>query len=126
MHVEHAFENLDTRRAGVAVRTDLVQAPRTLRAGDGWHEELLGSLPEMFFEVRRLVLSSDSPLADDTAGRFHVLNVVEGDGVAIVPVDGPAHALSYAETLVVPAAVGAYGVRRVGEKPVRVVKALVR
>ncbi len=126
VHVEHAFANLDTRRTGAEVRTDLVQSPRTLREGAGNHEELLGWLPEMFFEVRRLVLSSDSPLADDTAGRFHVLNVVEGDGVAIVPVDGPAHALSYAETLVVPAAVGAYGVRRVGEEPVRVVKALVR
>jgi len=126
VHVEHAFENLDTRRTGAAVRTDLVQAPRTLRAGDGWSEDLLGSLPEMFFEVRRLVLEPGRRAGDDTAGRFHVLNVVDGDGVEVVPADGTAHPLSYAETLVVPASVGAYEVSAVGTRQVRLVKALVR
>ena len=58
VHVEHAFANLNSARTGAAVRTDLVQSPRALREGDGWREELLGSLPEMFFEVRRLVLGA--------------------------------------------------------------------
>jgi mannose-6-phosphate isomerase class I len=126
VHVEHAFRNLDTRRTGAAVRSDLVQSPRTLRAGQGWWEELLGALPEVFFEVRRLVLSSDRVVDDDTAGRFHVLNVVEGDGVVIEPVDGTTLVLAYAETLVVPAAVGAYRLRRIGADRVRLVKSLVR
>ena len=126
VHVGHAFDNLDRRRSGASVRTQLVQAPRTLRAGDGWREELLGSLPEMFFEVRRLVLGTKDTVEDDTAGRFHVLNVVEGGGVMVEPAEGTAHALTYAETLVVPAAVGAYRVRKVGDRRVRVVKALVR
>jgi mannose-6-phosphate isomerase class I len=126
VHVEHAFENLNTQRTGAAVRSDLLQSPRTLRAGDGWREELLGSLPEMFFVVRRIVLSSDRALDDDTAGRFHVLNVVEGDGVEVEPVGGTAHLLAYAETLLLPAAVGAYRLRRLGCRRVRVVKAMVR
>jgi hypothetical protein len=103
-----------------------VQSPRTLRSGQGWWEELLGALPEVFFEVRRLVLSSDRVVDDDTAGRFHVLNVVEGDGVVIEPVDGTTLVLAYAETLVVPAAVGAYRLRRIGADRVRLVKSLVR
>ena len=126
VHVEHAFANLNMERKGAAVRADLVQPPRTLRDGSGWREELLGSLPEMFFEVRRLALSADHAVADDTAGRFHVLNVVEGEGVVVEPVDGPAHDLRYAETLVVPASVGAYHVRRIGDQSVWMVKALVR
>ena len=126
VHLGHAFDNLDTRRTGAAVRTDLVQTPRTLREGAGWREELLGSLPEMFFEVRRLVLDSDRPLTDDTTGRFHVLNVVEGDGVIVEPADQADHRLAYAETLVVPAAVGAYRLRRLGTDRVRLVKSLVR
>ena len=126
VHVEHAFMNLDTERTGAAVQSELIQAPRTLRAGDGWSEELIGALPEVFFEVRRLVLSSDRVVEDDTAGRFHVLNVVDGDGVVVEPVDGPPHVLAYAETLVVPAAVGAYRLRRVGHDRVRLVKSLVR
>jgi uncharacterized protein YjlB len=80
----------------------------------------------MFFEVRRLVLGTKDTVEDDTAGRFHVLNVVEGDGVMVEPAEGTAHTLTYAETLVVPAAVGAYRVRKVGDRRVRVVKALVR
>lgn len=126
VHVEHAFENLDTERTGAAVGSELVQPPRTLRAGVGWREELLGSLPEMFFEVRRVVLAEDVAVEDDTRGRFHVLNVVEGDGVQVEPVDGPHHMLAFAETLLVPAAVGPYRLRRLGNQPVRVVKALVR
>jgi len=126
VHVAHAFANLNTERTGAAVQTDLVQVPRTLRAGTGWHEEVLGSLPEMFFEVRRVVLGSADSVEDDTAGRFHVLNVVEGDGVLVEPVGGTGHALRYAETLIIPASVGAYRLQRVGDRPVRVVKALVR
>ena len=58
VHVDHAFKNLDINRRGKQVARDLVQEPRLLRPGDGWHEELLGSLPEMFFEIRRIALSA--------------------------------------------------------------------
>ena len=125
-HVEHAFDNLDRTRRGQAVSEQLLPQPRTLRDGPGWREELLGALPEMFFEVRRLVLAADGEAPDDTAGRFHVLNVVEGSGVTIETADGYRHPLAYAETLLVPAAVGQYTLRRHGDARVRVVKALVR
>lgn len=125
VHVNHAFKNLDTGRRGAAVGRDLVQQPRILRRGDGWHEELLGALPEMFFEVRRTTLKPGAVAGDATDGRFHVVNVVDGEGVLIEPVEGPAHSLVYAETLVVPAAVGQYTVQALGPGAVRVVKALV-
>jgi mannose-6-phosphate isomerase class I len=127
VHVEHAFSNLDTARTGAAVDRDLVQEPRTLREGPGWREEVIGALPEMFFEVRRLVLDPGSAGEDDTADRFHVLNVVEGDGVLVEPLGDPgaAHRLAYAETLVVPASTGAYRLRPVGPGAVRIVKSLV-
>ena len=126
VHVDHAFRNLDAGRRGEAVARDLVQSPRLLRPGDGWHEELLGALPEMFFEVRRIALGSGSVADDATDGRFHVLNVVEGEGVLVEPTKGPAHSLVYAETLLVPAAVGHYTLRPLGPGGARVVKALVR
>jgi uncharacterized protein YjlB len=80
----------------------------------------------MFFEVRRMVLTPDAVAGDDTADRFHVLNVVEGAGVLVEPATGTAHALMYAETIVVPAAVGHYRLKSLGAGPVMVVKALVR
>ncbi|MEV0849696.1 hypothetical protein AB0J21_28115 [Streptomyces sp. NPDC049954] len=126
VHLGHAFENLTTGRTGDAVTEDLVPAPRPLRTGEGWREELLGALPEMFFEVRRIVVEGDHPAEDDTAGRFHILNLVEGEGVEIVTESGHRHALAYAETLVVPASVGRYTLTRTGRSPVRLVKSLVR
>jgi hypothetical protein len=126
VHVERAFANLDRDRRGPAVARDLVQRPRVLRQGDGWREELIGALPEMFFDVRRLVLGQGAAADDDASAGFHVLNVVDGGGVTVEPADGPGHVLAYAETIVVPAAVGRYTLRAAGNRPVRVVKALVR
>lgn len=125
---EHGLANLETERRGDAVVRDLVQEPRTLRRGAGWREELLGALAEMFYEVRRHVLDGGAGAVadDDTEGRFHVLNVVEGEGVVVRTAAGERHTLSYAETLTVPAAVGRYQLAAIGERPVKVVKALVR
>lgn len=123
---EHGLANLESGRRGDAVAHDLVQEPRTLRTGSGWREELLGALDEMFYEVRRHVFDAGAETDDDTADRFHVLNVVEGEGVLLTTAAGERHALSWAETLTVPAAVGPYRLAAIGEAPVKVVKALVR
>jgi mannose-6-phosphate isomerase class I len=126
VHVGHAFANLDPARSGEAVARDLVQKPRTLRSGDGWREDVIGRLPEMFFEVRRLELAPGAAVKDETDHRFHVLNVVEGDGIVLGTRGGHRYVLAYAETLTVPASVGPYRVRALGTSPVRYVKALVR
>ncbi|WP_026328595.1 class I mannose-6-phosphate isomerase [Streptomyces sulphureus] len=124
---EHAFANLDAGRQGEAVHRDLMQRPQTLREGAGWREELLGSLPEMFYEVSRVVLEPGSAGApQNTGGRFHVLNVSSGAGVVVETADGRVHELVFAETLTVPASVGAYRLRPLGEEPVHVVTAYVR
>lgn len=82
-------------------------------------------LPPLFFEVRRVVIEGSARARAHTAGRFHVLNVVSGDGVVVETRTGE-HILGYAETLVVPASVGAYRLTALGANPVMVVKALVR
>ncbi|MFD4603253.1 class I mannose-6-phosphate isomerase [Streptomyces sp. NPDC058464] len=127
---EHGFANLETGRQGEGVVRDLIQEPRTLREGPGWREEVIGALPEMFYEVRRLVIDPAAdgarPAEDDTEGRFHILNVSSGEGVVVETADGRSHELVFAETLTVPAAVGAYRLRPLGGRPVHVVKSLVR
>jgi mannose-6-phosphate isomerase class I len=121
----HGFANLDTARRGADVTKDLVQQPRTLRSGEGWREEVLGALPEMFYAVHRLVVTEGHEAPDDTAGRFHILNVAAGEGAVVETHDGRTHTLAFAETLTVPASVGAYRVRALGGGEVRIVKALV-
>jgi hypothetical protein len=57
--------------------------------------------------------------------RFHVLNLVAGEGVEIEAASGAIHPLAYAETIVIPASVGHYRIRRVRGGPCKVVKAFV-
>jgi mannose-6-phosphate isomerase class I len=125
VHVGHAFANLDATRSGDAVARDLIQQPRTVRSGAGWREDVIGRLPDMFFEVRRVELATGVVVDDATDHRFHVLNVVQGDGILLETAGGHRYVLAYAETLTVPAAVGAYRVRAWGTVRVRYVKAVV-
>ena len=90
--------------AGAAVAATCPRSRRVVRSGAGWAELELGRLPELFFAVHRL--DFDDAVEDDTGGRFHVLNLVEGEEVTVEPASGDPHALAYAETIVVPAAVG--------------------
>ncbi len=123
VHVEHAFANLDPRRAGEAVRRELIQIPTTRRRGPGAAEFVLGRLPELFFAVHRLDFEDE--IGDDTRGRFLVLNLVAGDQVEIETSGGRSHCLSYAETIVIPASVGPYRLRRIRGGACKVVKAFV-
>ncbi|MGQ4432615.1 class I mannose-6-phosphate isomerase [Streptomyces sp. SAS_260] len=121
----HGFANLDISRRGEDVTKDLIQQPRTLRAGEGWREEVIGALPEMFYAVHRLVMEPEADMDDDTAGRFHILNVAAGQGAVLETHDAGEHFLAFAETITVPAATGPYRIRPVGDDEVHVVKALV-
>jgi mannose-6-phosphate isomerase class I len=123
VHVMHAFANVDARRRGDAV-SELMPEPRVVRAADGCSELELGRHPDLFFAVHRLDFVD--AVDDDTQGRFHVLNLVAGEEVEVVTERGDVHPLSYAETIVVPAAVGRYGIRRVRGPVCKVVKAFVR
>ena len=128
VHVGHAFRNLDVHRRGAQVRQDLVQQARTMDSGPGWRLESIGQLPEMFFEVQRLVLAAHATARQDLEERFHVLNLVEGNGVTIRTHDAATgwreQPLAYAETVVIPAAVGHYEVT--AEEGARLVRAVVR
>ena len=123
VHLAHAFANLDPRRTGAAVQRDLVPEPRQVRGGPGWVELELGRIDDLFYGVNRLDFEED--VADETGGRFHVLNLVDGEAVEI-ETSRATHVLSYAETIVVPASVGPYRIRRVRGGPCKVVKAFVR
>jgi hypothetical protein len=105
------------------VTRDLVPEPWVVRGRAGAAELSLAHTPDLFFAVHRLDFEDE--LDDDTAGRFHVLNLVAGESVEIETAGGASHPLAYAETIVVPAAVGAYRLRRTRGPACKVVKAFV-
>ncbi|MDQ3381609.1 MAG: class I mannose-6-phosphate isomerase [Actinomycetota bacterium] len=123
VHLAHAFSNLDSSRSGDSVRRDLIPEPKPIRQGVDWVELELGRLPDLFFAVHRL--DFEEAIEDDTAGRFHVLNLVAGERIEIESGAGEVHGLAYAETIVVPASVGPYRLRRVRGGACKVVKAFV-
>jgi mannose-6-phosphate isomerase class I len=123
VHLTHAFSNLNCTRRGAAVLRELVPEPHEVRSASGAVELALGRHPDVFFAVHRL--DFEHGIADDTAGRFHVLNLVAGEEVAIETAGGEGHLLSYAETIVIPASVGAYQIRRLRGPACKVVKAFV-
>ena len=123
VHLAHAFSNLDPLRSGDSVRRDLIPEPKPVRQGADWVELELGRLPDLFFAVHRL--DFEQAIEDDTAGRFHVLNLVAGERIEIESGVGEVHGLAYAETIVIPAAVGPYRLRRVGGGACKVIKAFV-
>ena len=102
---------------------------RPIAAGDGWHEESTGLHPLEFIETRRHWFTS--AVEHETGATVNVLNLVEG---AAALVESPTDAsepmtVHYAETFVVPAAVGAYRVRPLAgapSSPLATIKAYVR
>ena len=96
--------------------------PRITRRGRGWSELALGRHPELFFTVHRLDFAD---AVDDDPGSVNVLNLVAGEEVEIETERGDVHPLSYAETIVVPAAVGRYRLRRTRGPDCKIVKAFV-
>jgi mannose-6-phosphate isomerase class I len=122
VHLAHAFSNIDPLRTGESVRRELIPEPRPVRQGRDWVELELGGLPDLFFAVHRI--DFEEAVDENTAGRFHVLNLVAGQQIEIESETG-VHELAYAETIVVPAAVGQYRLRRARGGACKVVKAFV-
>ena len=81
------------------------------RAATGWREERTGLHEREFIETRRHWFTG--PVPHDTGGGVNVLNLVEGEEAVV---ESPAGAFEpfvvhYAETFIVPAAVGPYTIR---------------
>jgi mannose-6-phosphate isomerase class I len=123
VQLDHAFANLVPERRGAAVPRELVPEPIGIRQGDGYTEVAFPRHPELSFSVHRV--DFDGPVPDRTGDRFQVLNLVEGNDIEIRTAAGRRHLLCYAETIVLPAAVGPYELVPLTRGPHKVVKAFV-
>jgi len=129
INVKHGAKNIQWDRTTEWVRENLVNAVEPTAEGDGWREERTGLHEREFIETRRHWFSK--PVTHNTNGGVNVLNLIEGRE-AVVESPGGAFepfVVHYAETFIVPAAVGAYTVRPCGEsegKEIGTIKAYVR
>jgi hypothetical protein len=111
IHLEHGLANIQWDRTTSWVDRELVRRVTPLGQGDGWREERTGLHRLEFIETRRHWFTQAVP--HDTEGNLNVLNLVEGEAAVVESPLGrfDPFVLHYAETLIVPACVGAYSIR---------------
>jgi mannose-6-phosphate isomerase class I len=128
IHLDHGIRNIQWDRTANWVRRELINHLEAASSGPGWTEERTGLHSLEFIETRRHWFTA--PVPHHTNGTVNVLNLVEGDEAIVESPTGafepfPVH---YAETFIVPAAVGPYVIRpaRRGAQPLATIKAFVR
>jgi mannose-6-phosphate isomerase class I len=126
IHIDHGKENIQWYRRTEWVRRNLVNRKEVVAQGDEWCEERTGLHEREFIETRRHWFTGK--VEHDTRGGVNVLNLVEGPEIVVESPDGafdpfPVH---YAETFILPAAVGRYTIRPAKEGRCGAIKAYVR
>jgi mannose-6-phosphate isomerase class I len=111
IHIDHGAENIQWDRTADWVQRELINQFETLAEGEGWREERTGLHQREFIETRRHWFTGTVP--HDTCGGVQVLNLVEGEEAIVESPTGAfkPYVVHYAETFIVPAAVGAYTIR---------------
>ena len=129
IHLDHGEANIQWDRTTNWVRRNLVNHITPLASGDGWREERTGLHEREFIETRRHWFTGMVPHRG--TGGVNVLNLVEGREAVVESPTGAFEpfVVHYAETFIVPAAVGDYTIRPFGEaegKECATIKAFVR
>lgn len=111
VHLDHGLANIQWDRDTDWVERELLAGPELVESGDGWREERTGLHRLEFLETRRHWFTAEVP--HDTDGTVNVLNLVAGDEVVVSSPTGAfePYEVHYAETFIVPAAVGSYTIR---------------
>ena len=111
IHLEHGARNIQWDRTTGWTKDNLVNQFVPIASGEGWREERTGLHELEFIETRRHWFTGTVP--HDTQGTVHVLNLVEGEEAIVESPTGTFEPfiVHYAETFIVPAAVGHYTLR---------------
>lgn len=114
VHLDHGAQVIDWQRDTQWVTEHLVNHFEPIAEGDGWREERTGLHEREFIETRRHWFTQ--PVTHHTHGGVNVLNLVEGDEALVESPSGAFEpfVVHYAETFIIPAAVGEYRISPYG------------
>lgn len=124
LNIRRAMENLVFERKGDAVKRELVSHPALLEKGADWELWHLPTHPDHSYDIHRYRIGSEVEV--ETCGKCHVLNLVDGEEAEVLTAGGVRFHLSYAETLVIPAAAGSYRIVNPTGREIMVVKAFMK
>jgi len=109
LNISRARHVIRSERREQWVKENLINNILPLASGDGWREERTGLYRSEFIETRRHWFTK--PVDHHTHDNgVHVLNLVKGDSATVESPTGafPPFEIHYAETFIIPSAVGAY------------------
>lgn len=129
IHLDRGLASIQWDRTTNWVRKNLINRICELHTEKDWREEITGLHEREFIETRRHWFRGTVP--HHTNGGVNVLNLVEGEGAIVESPSGsfPPLEIHYAETFIVPAAVGPYTIRPIATpvgKECATIKAFVR
>jgi len=123
LNVNRALKNLNFDRNGEVVEKEHISNPEILEEGDNWKVVNLPTHREHLYSIQRLEF--EKLIRVQTEDRFHVLNLVEGETVQIISKNHNIK-LHYAETILIPAAIGDYYIENSTSITAKVVKAFMK
>lgn len=129
INVEHGKNVIQWDRTEQWVQREGINNITPVASGPGWREERTGLHEREFIETRRHWFSV--PVLHHTNGSVQVMNLVEGREAVVESPDGrfEPFVVHYAETFIIPAAVGEFTVRPFGEsegQEIATIKAYIR
>ncbi|MFN7266379.1 MAG: class I mannose-6-phosphate isomerase [Bacteroidota bacterium] len=115
INIGHGKKNINYSRREKWVEQNLINRIEQIGEGDGWTAERTGLYETEFIETHRHWFTKT--VWHHTNGNLNVLNLVEGREVIVESPSGSFEpfVVHYAETFIVPAAVGEYTIRPWGE-----------
>ena len=115
INIGHGQRVIDWTLGPERTKKELINVARPVATGEGWREERTGLHEREFIETRRHWFTGKVP--HHTGGGVNVLNLVEGREAIVESPKGAFEpfVVHYAETFIVPAAVGDYTIRPYGE-----------
>ena len=133
INIAHGKANIHWERDEDYAVSRLINQITEVARGDCWREERTGLHEAEFIETRRHWFTGSVPhhTAGTRRGSVNVLNLVEGSEAVVESPEGAFEpfVVHYAETFIVPAAVGAYRIRPASSAPgteLATIKAFVR
>ena len=115
INIGHGKKNINYSRREKWVEQNLINRIEQIGEGDGWTAERTGLYETEFIETHRHWFTKT--VRHNTNGNLNVLNLVEGREAIVESPSGSFEpfVVHYAETFIVPAAVGEYTIRPWGE-----------
>jgi len=111
IHLRHGLANIRWDHTTTRIQREMINTVSAVTSGDGWRQERTGLHEREFIETRRHWFTKC--VGHDTQGTVNVLNLISGEEAIVESPTGAFEpfTIHYAETFIVPAAVGAYTIR---------------